>query len=145
MLLAGLRVHHAFAESPTTIPPQWAQFERLLPLPGQVGATTYGAMCGTDHAAQRFEYMTAVEVERFEELPPGIGKMRVPAAHYAVFSHRGHVSELRGVWEAIWSRWVPTCGYKPAPTPDFERYGEGFDPVTKTGDMEIWFPVVRSG
>lgn len=27
-----------------------------------------------------------------------------------------------------------------APTPDFERYDERFDPVTR-GPLEIWFPI----
>ena len=29
----------------------------------------------------------------------------------------------------------------PAPTPNFERYGPGYDPATNSGDIEIWIAV----
>jgi predicted transcriptional regulator YdeE len=31
-----------------------------------------------------------------------------------------------------------------APSPDFERYDARFDPVTGSGIVEIWFPVVKA-
>jgi predicted transcriptional regulator YdeE len=140
LLLAGLRRHHGFADAPRDIPDQWAAFASLLPLPGQVGRTTYGAMCGTDLEAQRFEYMTSVEVSAFDTLPEGMGRMQVPAAYYAVFSHSGPASRLHQTWAAIHA-WQPGSGYQFAPTPDFERYGPGFVPVSGVGDVEIWVPV----
>ncbi len=142
MLMAGLRIHHGYDEAATAIPAQWARFARLLPLPGQVGRQDYGVMCGGDVAARRFEYMTAAEVERFDGLPQELDRMKIPEAHYAVFTHVGHVSELRRTWAAV-HEWLPTSGWKSAASPDFERYGPGFDPVTGLGDMEIWLPVVR--
>ena len=141
MLLAGLRGHHDFATAGATTAAAWARFAPMRPLPGQVGRTAYGAMCGTDLAAGRFEYMCAVEVEGFDALPPGLGRMRVPQASYAVFTHAGHVSTLWNTWAAIWRDWLPTAGVTPRPTPDFELYGEAFDPATGEGGVEIWFPV----
>ena len=141
MLLAGLRRHHTFADAGRTIVEQWGDFVQLGRLPGQRDGVTYGAMCGTGHERQTFEYMTAVEVDAFDALPPGTGRMRVPAHRYAVFTHQGHVSALRDTWGAIWSDWLPRSGLTPANTPDFERYDERFDPRTGSGVVEIWFPV----
>lgn len=141
MLIAGLRRRHTFGGAARSISEQWEDFARLAPIPDRRGATTYGVMCATDLPAQSFEYMSGAEVAAFEALPIGLGRMRVPAQRYAVFEHAGHVSTLRETWGAIWHDWVPRSGIKPADTPDFELYGERFDPATGTGVVEIWFPV----
>lgn len=145
MLLAGLRAEHQFETLHLTIPAQWERFRALGAIQGRVGGVRYGAMCGTDLAKQRLEYMCAVEVGSFNALPKSMGRMRVPAAHYAVFTHLGPVTGLPVTWKAIWERWVPTAGCTLAPTPDFERYGDGFDVATMSGDTEIWLPIVRTG
>jgi AraC family transcriptional regulator len=36
--------------------------------------------------------LAGVEVEAFDGLPHQLGRMRVPAQRYAVFTHRGHVA-----------------------------------------------------
>lgn len=145
MLLAGIRRHHAYADAPRDIPRQWQELVALGELPGQIGKTTYGAMCGNDPSTRTFEYMCAAEVADFASVPSSLGRMRVPAQHYAVFTHRGHVSTLRETWDAIWSDWLPRSGIEPADTPDFELYDERFDPVTGSGVIEIWFPVRTGG
>jgi AraC family transcriptional regulator len=141
MLLAGLRRVHAFADAPRDVPAQWQEFHRLAPIPGQVGAAAYGAVCATWPDRQAFEYMCAVEVADLAAVPAGLGRMRVPAQRYAVFAHDGHVSTIRATWDAIWNDWLPRSGVRPADTPDFERYGERFDPATGLGGVEIWFPI----
>ena len=146
MLLGGIRRHHAFADAARDIPRQWAEFAALLELPGQQGRTTYGVVCGNDPEQQSFEYMTAVEVADLAAIQPPLGRMRVPAQRYAVFTHRGHVSGLRETWAAIWSDWLPRSGEHAANTPDFERYDPArFDARTGTGEIEIWFPVAAPG
>ena len=143
MLLAGVRRWYGFAQGPVEIPAVWKTFAARLPLPGQVDGRTYGAMCQTDMASERFEYMCAAQVTTFADLPDDLGRMRVPEAHYAVFTHEGPVWTIR---ETIMAGhdWLGSNGdWKDAGTPDFERYGPRYDPVTGTGDTEIWFPVTR--
>lgn len=65
MLLGGLRAHHQFETMALTIPAQWERFRAMGAIPGRVGGIRYGAICGTDVAKQRLEYMCAVEVETF--------------------------------------------------------------------------------
>jgi predicted transcriptional regulator YdeE len=140
MLLGGLRRHHAFAESGRGIPGQWRQFEPLIgQIPGQVGATTYGAMCGSD--ASGFEYMCAVEVESFSALPAELGRMRIAAQQYAVFLHQGQIAAIQATWGRILNEWLPNCGYPSANKPDFEVYDRRFDPRTGLGDVEIWIAI----
>lgn len=143
MLVAGLRRRHPLDGIAVHIPAQWREFEELRPIPGRVGSDRLGVMCGVWDG--EFEYMTGVEVESFELLPEGMGRMRIPAQNYVVFTHEGPVSGLSASWRWIWEEWLPTSGATPADTPDFEVYGEGFDPDRGSGVVEIWFPVRAPG
>ena len=67
--------------------------------------------------------------------------MRIPACRYAVFSHRDHISTIRATHVTIWSTWRPESGHEVADAPNFERYGEEFDPRTGNGLVEIWLPI----
>lgn len=139
MLLAGLRRWHSFQLASNDIPGQWEEFNHLRPLQGETGNASYGAVCASRE--NEFEYMCAVEVTSFDDLPDYLGRMRVPEQRYAVFTHSGHISSIRATWEAIWSQWLPNSGLQPANTPDFELYDDRYDPLTGTGIVEIWFPV----
>lgn len=140
--LAGLRRFHTFADAARDTPKQWAEFNQLL-IPGLHDTKIfYGATCQTDLPNQRFEYMCALEVPDLS-VAPANGRMIVPAAHYAVFTHPNGTATLHDTWQYLWKQWVPTSGLKPAPTPDFERYDERFNPATGQGPIEIWFPIQR--
>ena len=141
MLLGGLRRKHTFASMGTDIPRQWEDFLKLGKLPGQVGTTAYGAICGSDPKKQTMEYMCAVEVGSLDALPKELGRMRVPAVRYAVFLHEGNVATIQVSWKQILSVWLPGSGMQSAETPDFEVYDERFDGATGDGGVEIWLGV----
>jgi predicted transcriptional regulator YdeE len=143
MLLGGLRRHHPYSASSAEIARQWAEFEALGRIPGQLGGTTYGVICG--HDADGFEYMCGVEVESLASLPAGLGRMRVLAQRYAVFVHRGPVLEIRGTWQRILDAWLPVSGYESAQRPDFEIYAADFDPSAGRGAVEIWIAIMPAG
>ena len=95
---------------------------------------------------KEFEYLAGVEVTKAADLPEGWSRVNVPAQRYAVFTHPGHVSEIRATIEAVGTQWLPVSKHRPAKIPAgapnfFERYGPAFDPVTMSGDTEIWFPI----
>jgi AraC family transcriptional regulator len=141
MLFAGLRRKHTFAAMAKDIPRQWDDFLKLGKLPGQVGTTAYGAICGGDQEKQTMEYMCAVEVASFDPLPKDVGRMRVPPVRYAVFLHTGNVATIQSTWKQIFSVWLPSSGVQSAQTPDFEVYDERFDAATGDGGVEIWLGV----
>jgi predicted transcriptional regulator YdeE len=140
MLLAGIRLKHTFASMGEGIPRQWDELVKLGTLPQQIGATAYGAICGGDPKTQTMEYMCAVEVESFDAVPKELGRMRVPAARYAVFLHEGNVASIQETWKQIFE-WLRTSGMQSNETPDFEVYGERFDGATGEGGVEIWLGV----
>jgi AraC family transcriptional regulator len=143
LLLAGIRQTHRFAEAPRDIPLQWQAFLQLRGMPPRRNGVNYGAICATNARAQTMEYMCAMEIGDFAGLPEHIGRMRIPEQNYAVFTHHGHVSEIRDTWAAIWSSWLPASGMTIADTPDFERYDESFDSEAGRGGITIWLPVAK--
>lgn len=134
MLLAGLRRHHGFADAETTIGQQWRDFHGSSLATGGAPAA-YGVMCGADEDG--FEYMCAIEVNAFEGLEEGIGRMRVREQLYAIFRHAGGVETVRDAWLGIWNDWLPRSSYVGAPVPEFERYAAD----AGTGVIEIWAAV----
>jgi AraC family transcriptional regulator len=140
LLIAGLGERYT-AETCANIPAQWQRFApHIGHIPGQVGRTAYGVICNTDDAGNT-EYISGVEVADFSRLPAEFARLRIPEHRYAVFAHRDHIAAIRRTWFTIWNKWLPESGHQVAEAPEFERYGEEFDPRTGTGGLEIWIPI----
>ena len=100
---------------------------------------------GVSHnfAPGQFDYMCALEVSNDAIVPDGMTELLIPGGDYAVFVHDGHVSGIGAIFDAIICGDTKVDGYRSRPTPQLEVYGEGFDPSTATGLVELWFPVER--
>jgi AraC family transcriptional regulator len=140
LLVAGLCERYNDA----TIAGVAALWQRFLPhlgtIPGQLGRIAYG-VCFNGDDDGNIDYLAGVAVADFSALPAELGRLRIPAQRYAVFSHREHVSTIRRTWKTIWSKWLPESGHTLADAPTFERYGEEFDGRTGAGGLEIWLPL----
>lgn len=140
MLLVGLKRRYSDATS-AQIPAQWQAFQRHIGnIERQIGNAAFGVMCNGDDEGN-IDYFTAVEVSALDDDAPELDALRVPPQTYAVFTHDGHVSEIRRTWKAIFGTWSQETDYKLVDAPQFERYGENFDPQTGNGDIEIWIPI----
>jgi len=140
ILIAGIGRRYT-CESSAGIPSQWQEFlPQFGHVPGQIERIAYGVRCNTDDEGA-FEYLSGVEVKSFAQLPGSLARARIPAQKYAVFSHTEHIASIRGSWHTIWNRWLPQSGHEVVDAPEFERYGEQFDPQTGLGGLEIWLPV----
>jgi AraC family transcriptional regulator len=140
LLIAGLGERYT-AESSTGILAQW---QRLMPnlghIPGQVGRVAYGVLCNGDSAGNT-DHICGVEVSDFAGIAKDWSHIRIPEQMYAVFAQPGHISNIRRTWYTIWNQGLPECGLIAAGGPEFERYGEEFDPATGNGGFEIWIPI----
>ena len=138
--LVGIVERHD-CESPSGIPNQWQRFTPYLGnIPGQVGKVAYGVCYNFDEDG-KFDYMTAVEVNRDKSIPFGLVGLDLPEHKYAVFSHGGHIAEIRAVIAEVWNNGLPKSGYESADGPMIERYGEQFDAGTGTGGFDICISV----
>lgn len=140
-LVVGLKCRYT-EQSSSHIPDQWQQFARHIDsVPKQTGSSSiYGVLSNSDDEGG-IDYLTAVEVESHSEIPEDLDGMQIPAHTYAVFEHRGHVSGIRRTWSTIFSKWLPTSGHRLIDGPQFEAYGDDFDPMTGNGRIEIWIPI----
>lgn len=140
LLIAGLGERYT-CETSKGIPSQWQRFEpHFGHIPGQIGRVAYGVCCNSDDEGN-FDYICGVEVSGVSELPSDFSRVRIPKQRYVVFSHRDHISTIRRTVNTIWNKWLPESGHEVADAPDFERYGEDFDPKSGTGTVEIWIPL----
>jgi len=140
LLVAGISERYN-AETVGGIPAQWQRFQPYLGnIPGQVGRTGYGVIYNTDDAGN-MEYISGVEVSDFSRVQPELSHLRIPEQSYVVFTQRDHISTIQQTWFTIWNKALPETGYQISGGPEFERYGEEFDPKTGAGGFEIWIPV----
>lgn len=140
LLVAGVGERYE-CKSSAGIPAQW---QRFLPhfghLPRQVGGVAYGVIFNTDDDGN-FDYICGADVSDFSALPADFSRVRIPEQRYAVFAHRGHISDIRRTCNTIWSKWLPESGHEVVDAPIFERYAENFDSTTGMGGVEIWVPI----
>ena len=140
MLLAGLVCRYN-CESVAGISDQWQRFGPYFgAIPKQVGTHAYRASFNFDNESN-FDYLCGVQVSSDADLPKGITSLSVPRHKYAVFTHKGHVAGVRATFAAIFQKWIPESGLRVANTPNFERYGREFNPMTGLGGFEIWVPI----
>lgn len=130
-------------ENTAAIPALWQEFNRreheLETMPGADG---FGLCLGGDEQG-RFRYVAGRETRHGARVPAGMERQHVAAGRYAVFQHRGHVSDIGKSVYTIWNRALPDLGLVPREAPDFERYDSRFDPETGRGIVEVWIPVER--
>jgi AraC family transcriptional regulator len=143
LLIVGFR--KPFTDQPDDIPAMWQRFGPYIGnIPGQVGRVAYG-VCFVNRVGDLSScesYLTGVEVSDFSGVPSELDRISLPSQRYAVFAHRDHVSALGKTIDAIGRNWLPRSGHELADTQAFfERYGEKFEPVSGTGDIEVWLPI----
>ena len=139
MIVAGLRDHSGFADL-GGLRALWQRIgPRMGTIPGQVGDVGYGVCFNIGMSG--FDYLAGVEVAPGIPVPPDLVSLRVASSRYAVFTHTGHVSTVRGTFMAIYNNWLPRSGYEYAEAAVFERYDDRFDARTGDGGFEIWVPI----
>lgn len=95
----------------------------------------------------KFYYLAAVEVEDFSKMPITMVGKTIPAAKYAVFTHKGDLKDIRTTYEYIYATWMPKSGYENSFCYDFEFYDERIMEF-QTGkrelpELDIYIPVVE--
>jgi AraC family transcriptional regulator len=139
--IAGITTHYT-ADNIAAIPSQWQRFApHIGHVPGQKGAIAYGVI--SFHETGEMDYTAGVEVGSTATISTPFTVVNVPAQYYAVFTHRGHVTDIRLTCEAIWNDWFQRSKVKPGNGPMFELYDSRFNPTTGEGEVEVWVPIQR--
>lgn len=139
--IAGITEHYT-ADKSAAIPSQWQRFVPYIGhIPGQAGTEAYGVMLF--HDTGEMDYTAGVEVRVTAKVSAPLMVVDIPQQYYAVFTHRGHITDIRLTCESIWSDWFPRSEAKPGNGPMFERYDARFNPATGEGEVEVWVPIQR--
>ena len=143
--IAGFAEHY-WGETMRNIPQLW---ERLMPylgkIPGQAGRVAYGLVMAPDESETGIKYVAgSPKLATDAKVQGEFASVNLPAGQYAIFNHDGHVSKLNSTMDQIWREWLSASGHMAAvdaKRATIERYGEGFDPKTGSGDIEVWVPI----
>jgi predicted transcriptional regulator YdeE/DNA-binding transcriptional MerR regulator len=96
-----------------------------------------------EHPTERMEYIAAYKVNSLTSVPEGMVGKQVPAQKYVVFPCEG-LENIGETYHKIISQWLPENGYMPGGGPDFEYYGEEFNPQDESGILYIYFPIKKA-
>jgi AraC family transcriptional regulator len=88
-----------------------------------------------------FSYMACVEVSDTDRIPAGMVDKTIPAAKYAVFTHRGSLDKLGDTYSYIYQTWLKDSGCQLSGSLCFELYDERFDPAGANSELDIYLPV----
>jgi predicted transcriptional regulator YdeE len=127
------------------IPSLWHAFlARQQEIPNRIEGPTYGVCFPptTEEQANRNEchYVAAAPVSSAGVVPAGMEAHEIPAATYAVFTHRGPVDSIAETMKGIYSEWLPSSQYERAAGADLEAYDNRFTNGDDS-ELEIWVPV----
>ena len=137
--LAGLKLRTGNEQD--EIKELWRQFgERAEELRGVAETLdAYGAIDNFDEEKGEFDYLASVMLRDGEEAPEGMEVWQVLAQNYAVFPTS--LATLMDTIDAIYGSWMPGSNYRRAPGPEFELYGEAFDPADSDSTFHLYIPV----
>lgn len=90
-----------------------------------------------------FEYIAAVEVSEFGDIPEGMIAFELPRRHYAVYTYRGEVGPdtMTQIYANIYGQWVFNLEHDMYCDYDFEFYDEKFNPGQPDSYMSVYIPV----
>jgi predicted transcriptional regulator YdeE/DNA-binding transcriptional MerR regulator len=128
-----------------TISEMWDRFiPREEEIQHKVSPTiSYGICCPEEKG--ELEYIAGFEAVP-RDLPSGMVSRVVPAQTYAVFTHKGSVSNIGKTMERIYGEWLPQNSLKAAKGIDFELYGDRFyGPHNEVSEVDLYIPIEQEG
>lgn len=108
----------------------------------QLGIRSFSHPLVETKSADSFVYAAAVPVNSIAQVPEGMVPWELSSGRYAVFTHRGKLSDLQHTVDYIWGIWVPSMANKLRDVPDFELYDQRFNPESLDGEIDIYMPIV---
>ncbi|HPT72517.1 MAG TPA: AraC family transcriptional regulator, partial [Candidatus Cloacimonadota bacterium] len=128
MTVVGLSCRSTMKEN--TIPQLWDAFNKICgDIKNPAGKDFALGICPyvqMDNFTENdsFEYLATIPVSKVEDLRNGLKSHVIPAATYAVFTHKGPLNNLHETYEMIFSTGLE--GYEMAEADQIEWYGDKF-------------------
>ena len=75
-------------------------------------------------------------------MPEKLRSLTIEDKKYAVFEHKGVMSNIQMSFDYAYGTWLPNSTYKLDKKASFERYGEQyFGPENPDSITEMWIPI----
>ncbi len=87
-----------------------------------------------------FTSFAGLEVSEITSIPEGMVIKEIPSRDYAVFTFKGHISEIGAFWEKIYTEYMQKNNLVPDYGLSFELYDERF---AKSGECDIYVPIKK--
>ncbi len=143
MTVAGLQTHYAGDQSVLgrvweSLSERWDEFERI-------GADdeTFGVMTNVQPDQRVFDYVAGVATERPGSVPNSFVVVEVPGGTYARFETA--LASMEADYARVTEEWLPDSPYERRPGPEFERYGDAYDPGNPDSPYDYFVPVTPVG
>jgi AraC family transcriptional regulator len=101
----------------------------------------YGVMCNYDERTGEFDYIACLQTHDADAVPKGMTRFGIPQQTYAVFATT--LPTQGETYGRIASEWLPHSGYRRAHGPEFELYGERFNPSDPNAMLHLYIPVAK--
>ena len=88
-----------------------------------------------------FEKWALAEVSDLSSVTAGMEAFTLPSGLYAVFLHRGSVSEAFNTFKFIFTEWLPGSGFETDSRPHFEVLGDRYIHDSPLSEEEVWIPL----
>jgi len=139
--VVGLRQRGTAESIPKDVPAMWG---RLMQRAGEIKhgvnpREAFGVIGHPDPTTREFDYVAGFAVADASEVPEGMVSVHVPAQTYAVFPCT--LPTLMDTFKHIYHTWLPQSSHQRAEGPEFELYGEEFDPADPDSRMYIYVPM----
>jgi len=88
-----------------------------------------------------FTKWAAIEVKNHVNIPSDFLPFTIESGLYAVFLHKGTVSEFPKTFQFIFNTWLPNSKYELDNRPHFELLGEKYKNNSSSSEEEVWIPI----
>lgn len=148
MRMLGMKIITTLAENRTG--ELWRNFKpRVKEIAQRTGRDFYSVQeyprdIKIEHFTPHTQFIkwAAVRVHDYENIPPGMDRLIIPAGLYAIFIHKGPVSTFFMTSQYIYEQWLPASDYILDQRPQFEIMTEKYlGPEHPDSEEEIWIPV----
>ena len=124
------------------LPGLWNAFlPRLDDISHRITDGCYGVIRQTASRSDELEYWAAAPVARIDVVPQNLLSLRIPAARYARFTHKGFVSNLNMTVNYIYSSWLLQSGWRHSYGCDLEFYGSEYEANSDKSIIHYSVPV----
>ena len=90
-----------------------------------------------------FTKCAMIETSKFEDIPESMETKVLEGGLYAVFLHKGLVSDFPKTAQFIFGQWLPNSEYELDQREHFEVLGDKYLPNDKNSEEEVWIPIKK--